>query len=62
MSDIICVPHTVSRTGKTGEKRQREEWRRERERDRDKKRRGLRLQGINHGKTDGVKEDDRNEA
>lgn len=58
MSDIICVPLTVSRTGRTGEKRQREEGRKKRQ----EQKSGLRLQGINHGKTDGVKEDARNEA
>lgn len=60
MSDIICVPLTVSRRQEKRQRRGEEE--RERQRDGNKKRRGLRSQGKDDGKADRVKEDDRNEA
>ena len=69
MSDIICVPLTVSRTGRTEEKRQRQsrdkdksERRQEYKKKKKKRGEGLRLKELDDGQADGVMEDDRSEA
>lgn len=60
MSDIICVPLTVSRTDRREKKRWREDGSGKRERE--EKQKEERSRGTNDREANEVKEDDRSEA